>query len=144
MPTILSGSVILNKASTIDTSVTVHGIATTLDHELIILPAIGIAPDVETETERLRPLFAELAEEWRTATHLYGSPRRRFLHPAYQKIIGMGQPAVPLLLEELRDRPDDWFWALGAITRENPAEGQTTFDGAVEAWLAWGAARPRL
>jgi hypothetical protein len=29
--------------------------------------------------------------------------------PPYQQIIGMGPPAVPLILEELRREPDQWF-----------------------------------
>jgi len=38
----------------------------------------------------------------------------------YQRIVGMGLSAVPLILEELRREPDQWFWALEAITEENP------------------------
>ena len=29
-------------------------------------------------------------------------------------------PAVPLIFEDLRREPDQWFWALEAITEENP------------------------
>ena len=32
----------------------------------------------------------------------------------------MGEPVVPLILDELRREPDHWFWALEAITEENP------------------------
>ena len=32
----------------------------------------------------------------------------------------MGRPAVPLILDELRREPGQWFWALEAITDENP------------------------
>ncbi len=38
----------------------------------------------------------------------------------YQRIVGMGLSTVPLILEELRREPDQWFWALEAITEENP------------------------
>jgi len=66
------------------------------------------------------------------------SPKRRFIHAAYQKIIGMGPAVVPLLLEELGQRPDDWFWALAAITGEDPAAGEIDFDRARDAWIDWG------
>ncbi len=37
----------------------------------------------------------------------------------YQRIIGIGWPVVPLILDELQREPDQWFWALEAITDEN-------------------------
>ena len=61
----------------------------------------------------------------------------------YQRIIGMGWSAVPLILEELRREPDQWFWALEAITEENPvppdAAGQVR--RSAEAWVQWGRDR---
>ncbi|MDQ6805142.1 MAG: hypothetical protein M3065_09260 [Actinomycetota bacterium] len=63
------------------------------------------------------------------------------MHPAYQRIIGLGRPAVPLILKRLAEEPAQWFWALTAITGEDPAVGQTTLDGAAGAWLSWGRAR---
>ena len=60
------------------------------------------------------------------------------LHPAYQRIIGMGWAVVPLLLNELQRQPDHWFWALQAITGEEPARGTETLQAAAEAWLNWG------
>ncbi len=58
----------------------------------------------------------------------------------YQQIIGMGELAVPLILEELQREPDQWFWALEMITQENPVPRQAA--GKVrqmaEAWIAWG------
>jgi hypothetical protein len=61
----------------------------------------------------------------------------------YQRIIGMGMPVVPLLLEELEREPDQWFWALESITEENPvppaAAGRIREMAA--AWIEWGRAR---
>jgi hypothetical protein len=64
---------------------------------------------------------------------------KRFMHPAYQRIIGLGQPAVPLLIEELRTRPDHWFWALSCIVGIDPAQGATTVESAAERWINWAA-----
>jgi hypothetical protein len=59
---------------------------------------------------------------------------------SYQKIIGMGLAAVPLILEELQREPNQWFWALEAITDENPVPPEAA--GKVrlmaEAWIQWG------
>jgi len=58
----------------------------------------------------------------------------------YQQIIGMGEAVVPLLLEELQREPDQWFWALEAITQENPVppESAGKVRPTAEAWAAWG------
>jgi len=65
-------------------------------------------------------------------------------HPAYQQIIALGPPVIPLILRELRERPDHWFWALNAITGEDPVGPEDDFDQAVEAWLRWGRERGYL
>ncbi len=52
----------------------------------------------------------------------------------------MGALAVPLIFAELRRETDHWFWALEAITGENPvpAENSGNVNAAAEAWLQWG------
>ena len=64
-------------------------------------------------------------------------------HPAYQGIIGMGAPVVPLLLALLRDTPDHWFAALAAISGVDPVpeheRGDVTAMSAT--WLRWGRER---
>ncbi len=63
------------------------------------------------------------------------------MHPAYQQIIGMGDRALPLIFKDLRREPDHWFWALQAITGENPVSEQNAGD--LEAmtgdWLVWAS-----
>ena len=61
------------------------------------------------------------------------------MHPAYQKIIGMGKDALPFIFRELATSGGDWIWALEMIVRkENPASGKAKFKDAKEAWLNWG------
>ena len=60
------------------------------------------------------------------------------MHPAYQRIIGMGSDAVPLILRELQKRRGHWFWALHFITGEDPTRAGDDVDQARDAWLAWG------
>jgi hypothetical protein len=93
---------------------------------------------------RIEARFARLADEWREATSWLSSTQRIVLHRAYQQIIGMGPAAVPFILEELRARPAYWFWALTAITGEDPGEGTTDFSEARERWLRWGEERGYL
>ena len=62
--------------------------------------------------------------------------------PPYQSIIGMGEEAIPLILAQLKsegDEPDQWFWALAAITGANPisAEDKGNFAKMAQAWFNW-------
>lgn len=83
--------------------------------------------------------FQSLTATWRRETALRSSVTAVAMHPAYQQIIGLGEPALPLIFRELRREPDHWFWALQAITGENPIPEENAGD--LEAmtidWLAW-------
>jgi len=85
--------------------------------------------------------FLRLRDEWKSQRGPVSSTTKLAMHPAYQKIIGMGELAVPLILKDLTDNgPDDWFWALTAITDENPIAKESAGDmrAMTEAWLQWG------
>ncbi len=94
--------------------------------------------EVEISSEnRLRRTFRTLAEHWRRDTRFVSLARKKIMHPAYQRIIGLGPQALPLIFKELKQRPSQWFWALECITGEDPARDSSTFADAVEQWLAW-------
>lgn len=84
--------------------------------------------------------FATLADQWRRETAMYSSIPRKVEHPAYKKIIAMGEDAVPLILRELRARPAHWFAALKAITKASPAGAGSgsNVKQATDSWLRWG------
>lgn len=63
---------------------------------------------------------------------------KKSMHPAYQRIIGMGKDALPFIFKELNQKRGHWLWALCAITGEDPAESSHKFSEAVNAWLEWG------
>ena len=86
--------------------------------------------------------FTRLAEEWRTDTGHLSSPRQIAMHPAYQRIIGLGEPAIPLILNALREHGGQWYWALRAITNDSPVSGDAAGNirRMKEAWLRWGDA----
>lgn len=87
--------------------------------------------------------FAALARQWKEACAFMSSTSAMLAHPAYQSIIELGQPAVPLLLRELENDPVHWFEALKAITGEDPVvrEDWGNISAMTSAWLAWGRSR---
>ena len=68
----------------------------------------------------LKERFERLTTQWRESSRYLSNTAQIAMLAPYQRIIGMGLPAVPLILEELRREPDQWFWALEAITEEDP------------------------
>ena len=95
-----------------------------------------VAPTKDTEG-----IFQELANQWRKETAHLSLAIKKVMHPAYQRIIGLGPDAVPLILRELQRRSGHWFWALKAITGEDPAQPEDTVSEAAQAWLQWGKER---
>ncbi|NJK67279.1 MAG: hypothetical protein HC941_12695 [Microcoleus sp. SU_5_3] len=93
--------------------------------------------DIQTQ-HSLEDTFLELAEKWRHDTEMLSSPTKKLKHPAYQKIISIGKPVLPLILRELERQPDHWFMALSAIAKQDPVSPEDNFKQAVEAWLQWG------
>jgi hypothetical protein len=89
-------------------------------------------------SERLRAEFRSLVEQWRRDTHHFSQISKKVTHPAYFRIMGMGERAIPLLLEELRDRPSHWFSALKAIANFDPVPTGASPAMARDAWLEWG------
>ncbi|MEG3848501.1 hypothetical protein QT971_14170 [Microcoleus sp. herbarium19] len=65
---------------------------------------------------------------------------QKSMHAAYQRIIGMGPAVVPLILRDLEQKPDHWFWALRAITGDNPVkpEQRGRMKLMTQAWIEWG------
>lgn len=92
---------------------------------------------LETDLERT---FRALADKWLDETSHLSNPVDKFMHPALVQIIGMGKPAVPLILQEVRNMTGHWFYALENISRTNPVppEDEWDIEKAAAAWLAWG------
>jgi len=95
------------------------------------------------EESGLDAAFADLSETWRRETGHLSSITQKALHPAYQRIIGLGSRAVPLILHEMEREPDHWFWALRAITGEDPVPPDDAghMKRMTDAWLGLGRER---
>ncbi len=87
--------------------------------------------------------FDALVNDWKRGTAHLSRLDHIVLHPAYQQIIGMGPEAVPLILRELERTEDYWFWALRAVTGQEPipASQPASVQEMTQAWLRWGRER---
>jgi len=96
--------------------------------------------------EDTRSRFERLAREWKDRSRFLSNTAQMVMLAPYQRIIGMGEPAVPLILEELQREPDQWFWALEMITEENPVPPGAAGDvrRMAHAWIEWGKQRGYL
>ncbi len=93
--------------------------------------------------QELERHFNDLAEKWKSETMHHSVMSNIVLHRSYQEIIGLGRDALPLILKKLSIEPNHWFWALRAISGEDPvATGDIgKFDAMRNAWLKWGRNR---
>jgi hypothetical protein len=103
-------------------------------------------PDTTTPRAGVTGQFQALAEQWKAGVAVLSSATAMVSHPAYQGIIALGPPAVPLILRDLEREPAHWFEALRAITGEDPVppEDWGKVQAMADAWLAWGRARGLL
>lgn len=92
---------------------------------------------------KLEKEFNELAALWKRETSFLSSPGAKVTHPAYQRIMAMGEIALPWIMADLRKQPGHWFYALRFIAGKDVAAeaGAKTFSEAREAWLHWGNER---
>lgn len=92
-----------------------------------------IDPEIERD-------FHLLADRWRRETRQLSSDSDIAGKFAYHQIIGMGENVLPLIFTELQERGGRWYWALRAITRQNPVrpEDRGNVRRMTDAWLQWG------
>lgn len=93
-----------------------------------------------SQEENVELIFNELSLKLQKDLRSTSSTTEIAMHPLYQQIIGLGKPVVPYLLKGLEQKTGRWFWALKAITREDPVppedRGRTRI--MTDKWLAWG------
>jgi hypothetical protein len=100
--------------------------------------AVGSSPVADAANQ-----FSQLALEWKSQSQYMSNTVQMAMLKPYQRIIGMGPLAVPLILRELDCEPNQWFWALEAITGEDPvpASAAGKVREMAKAWIEWGQAR---
>lgn len=94
---------------------------------------------VDANASDLEQTFQRLAKEWQEETGHLSSMTKMVMHPKYQRIIGMGPAVLPFLFRELQKNPDHWFWALQAITDEDPTQPEDigNVPKMAASWLKW-------
>jgi hypothetical protein len=108
--------------------------------DLYLLPqedVILLRPNASTQFDKE---FKKHEKKWKRETQYFSSPGDKYLHPSYARIIGMGYPAVSLILKSMQRQPADWFYALRAMTGANPVSSAMAGDlrKMTEAWIKWG------
>jgi transcriptional regulator with GAF, ATPase, and Fis domain len=105
-----------------------------------VISSISLLVQKEKKREKIEKKFSILVQQWQNETGFMSSTSEAVIHPAYQRIIGMGEEAIPLLLKELTKASGRWFWALKSITGEDPVpkdqRGKTQL--MIKAWIDWG------
>ena len=81
--------------------------------------------------------FERDAAEWEDQSEYMSVVIDMITVPSYQRIIGLGPAAVPLIIERMREHPGHWFWALVHIVGEDMAAGTTTVPEATRRWIEW-------
>ena len=101
---------------------------------------MDVVPREASRHEDVPTRFRRLTETWREETGGLSSPGQIAAHPAYQQIISMGRPVLPLILEELRASGGHWYVALHAITGASPVPPEASGRARLvrDAWLQWG------
>ncbi|HJT31077.1 MAG TPA: hypothetical protein VJ783_03345 [Pirellulales bacterium] len=97
----------------------------------------GVA--IETLDQRFRRLEAK----WKEETSHLSSNAAIAHHPAFREIVMMGEPVVPLMLQDLSERSSLWVWALPELTGEKPVAPSESGKIArmSDAWVRWGRER---
>ena len=104
---------------------------------------IASRKEESAKENRLDRTFIRLRDEWKRARRHESSTQRMVMLMPYQRIIGLGPDVVPLILRELEQQPDMWFWALRALTEADPVTEDMRGDVQAMArlWLEWGKAQ---
>lgn len=83
--------------------------------------------------------FRDLSFTWQHDHRFTSDLEKIAMHPAYQEIIGMGEKALPYIIDSMQKKPHHWFAALKAITGVDPVDDDdmgNMFE-MTNAWLNW-------
>lgn len=74
-------------------------------------------------SEKLVPLFEALTNKWHSETGHHSNSGYTHTHPAYQGILAIGKPAIPLIIKDLQSSSGastHWFHAIRHILGDGP------------------------
>lgn len=84
--------------------------------------------------------FENLNKKWKQECIHLSSSSKIHNNPNYIEIIEMGEKVIPLILEELKNELDHWFFALYKITGEDPCceDDWGKMEQISKKWIQWG------
>jgi hypothetical protein len=114
--------------------------------ELTFRITVTALPPALDKKAKLSIEFQRLVEQWKGERGSRSSITQVAMMRPYQEIMAMGPDAIPLIIAQMKsegDEPDQWFWALRVITRENPVrpEDRGNFRKMAQAWIQWAEQR---
>ena len=83
--------------------------------------------------------FNQLVSQWRLEILFSSSVQDKIQNALFKQIVDMGEKIIPLIVAELKYRPDFLFLALQLITKENPVPPNVKGNVGlmIDAWLDW-------
>lgn len=113
-------------------------ISTRLKRSITVVPATAASDD-----EQVKANFQALSDVLKATPNVLGTMDDVFTSEPYRRVVAMGRPVVPLILEDLSADPDEaysWFPALTEITGIDPVSPEHAGEIGVmaNAWIAWG------
>jgi hypothetical protein len=111
-----------------------------ISNQRLDAPPIVILPSDSRAAKWSR--FQSLAKDWKIQRGITSSIDQMSMLDPYQRIIGMGDDAIPLIVAQLKlegSDPDHWFWALEKITGANPIrpEDRGNTVKMAQSWVSW-------
>lgn len=89
--------------------------------------------------KKLKMKFDLYNSTWQNETMFLSSISEITNNGAYRSIIDLGGDVVPLIIDDLLNSENHWFYALEAITGINPIkkEHRGDFNGMKSDWIEW-------
>ena len=143
MPIVPPSTEPISRVTTADTShqeVVITQASLNIPTNTVTVVSSRVVPLPTAEDEQK---FRQLAGRWREETRALSSDSDIVANFAYYQIIGMGERALPFIFNEMQAHGGRWFWALRAITGENPVRGEDRGNvrRMTETWLDWAHER---
>ena len=77
------------------------------------------------DTDEPRRIFHELATEWKAGRGHCSKAKDLAMHPAYQRIIGMGETPAALTTSGTAAWVSVWYWPSSGLKNENVSGGSS-------------------
>lgn len=88
----------------------------------------------------LKTRFDYYYQKWNDETMILSKAKTIIDNDNFKKIVSYGTEIVPIILEELSERPSNLVWALNHILNGKVSKKGVTISEASNAWVKWGRA----